>query len=206
VHASKSPTSLRSRGRRATVARGSRPPLAATIAALVVALAVLICRPAAAAGPGCDPARPATAHRAGGIAVSPSPADAPIPCATIAGNSAESATVSVAPSGTLFYAPVLQHGIPGALGDAALVARSRDLGDSWEPRDPGLPAHFSLVPWMHVDPVTARLWLATPLPSLCGANISWSDDEGEHWQTNPSVGCPGQGALKVPSQTLSLLA
>jgi hypothetical protein len=160
-------------------------------------LAVLIGRPAAAAGPGCDPARPATAHRAGGIVLSPSPAGAPIPCATIAGNSTESATVSVAPSGTVFYAPVLQHGIPGALGDPALVARSRDLGDSWEPRDPGLPAHFSLVPWMHVDPVTARLWLATPLPTLCGANISWSDDEGEHWQTNPSVGCPGEGALKV---------
>lgn len=178
------------------VVRGPRAPSLAILSTLLVAVAA-ICRPASAAGPGCDAARPAIAHRAGGIAISPAPSGAPIPCATITGNSAESAVLSVAPSGTIFYAPVLQHGIPGALGDAALVARSRDLGDSWEARDPGLPAHFPLVPWMHVDPATARLWLATPLPSLCGANISWSDDEGEHWQTNPSVGCPGQGALKV---------
>src|SRR5262249_4678687 len=121
----------------------------------------------------------------------------PIPCATMTGNSSESAAVGITPRGTVFYAPVLEHGVPAALADPALVARSRNGGASWEPVDPGPPPHFSLVPWMHVDPNTARLLLATPVPSLCGAAISWSDDEGEHWMTNPKVGCPGQGALKV---------
>lgn len=178
-------------------ARRLRARTAATVLTLVVSLAVPVAGRSAPLGPGCDPSRPAVPHHGGGVAVVPAPSGAPIPCATVTGNTTESATISVAPSGTVFYAPVLAHGIPAALADPSLVARSRDLGASWEPRDPGLPAHFSLVPWMHVDPGTSRLWLATPLPTLCGADISWSDDEGEHWQTNPSAGCPGEGALKV---------
>jgi hypothetical protein len=50
---------------------------------------------------------------------------------------------------------------------------------------------------MSVDPQTSRMWFATALPSLCGARISWSDDDGEHWQSNPSVGCPAQGGEKL---------
>jgi hypothetical protein len=50
---------------------------------------------------------------------------------------------------------------------------------------------------MSVDPSTSRVWFATTLPTLCGARISWSDDSGRSWQTNPSVGCPAQGAEKL---------
>ena len=50
---------------------------------------------------------------------------------------------------------------------------------------------------MSVDPHTSRIWFATTLPSLCGARISWSDDDGDHWKTNPSVGCPAQGGEKL---------
>ena len=63
---------------------------------------------------------------------------------------------------------------------------------------PGGPTTGGLVPpWMSIDPDTSRIWFATTLPSLCGARISWSDDDGDHWQTNPSVGCPAQGGEKL---------
>src|SRR5262245_39029125 len=181
--------------------RNPRPRTAA-VAALIVALAAAgAARAAPLAGPGCDPSRPAVPHRAGGVAApSEPPAGAPIPCATLTGPTTESATMGVAASGTVSYAPRLPSSALGspALALPALVARSVDLGATWEPRDPGLPPPaLSLVPWMHVDPTTSRLWLAVPQPRFCGAEISWSDDDGENWQTNPSVGCPGQGALKV---------
>jgi hypothetical protein len=78
------------------------------------------------------------------------------------------------------------------------VVRSRDLGATWTTLASGGPTTGGLVPpWMSVDPQTSRMWFATALPSLCGARISWSDDDGEHWQSNPSVGCPAQGGEKL---------
>jgi hypothetical protein len=56
---------------------------------------------------------------------------------------------------------------------------------------------------MSIDRQTRRIWFATaissgvPVPSACGARISWSDDGGNHWQTNPFVGCSAEGAEKV---------
>ena len=153
-----------------------------------------------ASGPGCDPLRPAVAHHAGAAAALPVPLDPPIPCATLTGATTESAAVGVAASGAVFYAPLFQTAAPpgpATLGLPVLAARSLDQGASWESRDPTMPAGFSIVPWMHVDPTTSRLWLATPTATFCGAQIAWSDDEGEQWHINPSVGCPGQGALKI---------
>jgi hypothetical protein len=128
------------------------------------------------------------------------PPDPPIPCATLTGTTTESAAVGIAASGAVFYAPLFQTEAPpssATLGLPVLAGRSLDQGATWEPRDPTLPAGFSIVPWMHVDPTTSRLWLATPTTRFCGAQIAWSDDEGEQWHVNPSVGCPGQGALKI---------
>jgi hypothetical protein len=47
------------------------------------------------------------------------------------------------------------------------------------------------------DPETGRIWFASVLPPLCGAEISWSDDDGRTWQTNPTVGCPGMGSMRI---------
>jgi Alpha/beta hydrolase domain len=185
------------------------PPTVALVVTLIVLLALLVVISHASSsvgagqpvplGPGCDRSRPAVPHYAGGTPAPAQESGAPIPCATFTGNTTESAAIGLAESGTVFYAPLLETGALGipALSVPSLVARSVDQGASWDPRDPGIPPSLSLVPWMHVDPRTSRLWLATPQLTFCGAEISWSDDEGEHWHTNPSVGCPGQGALKV---------
>lgn len=75
------------------------------------------------------------------------------------------------------------------------VARSRNLGASWTALRSGGPTTGGLVPpWMSVDPVTSRIWFLTTLPGLEGARLSWSDDDGRHWQTNAAVGCRGPGA------------
>lgn len=185
--------------------RVESPRTVVMVRALIMSLGMTVTSHASAAmggelGPGCDPSRPAVPHYAGAAAAPPLSSGAPIPCATFTGNTTESATIGVAASGTVFYAPLLQSGALGlaALSLPALVARSFDQGAGWEARDPGMPPpSLSLVPWMHVDPTTSRLWIATPQQTFCGAEISWSDDEGVHWQTNPSVGCPGQGALKL---------
>jgi hypothetical protein len=50
---------------------------------------------------------------------------------------------------------------------------------------------------MSVDPKTSRIWFTTTLPDLCGARVSWSDDDGDHWQTGAGVPCPSQGGEKL---------
>jgi hypothetical protein len=119
---------------------------------------------------------------------------------TVVGQSTESATVGVTRGGSLVYAPVNRNSSapPANLVGPELVVRSRDLGASWSDLDSGFPPHGSGVPpWMHVDPATSRIWFATALASLCGAEVSWSDDGGEHWQTNQAVGCPGMGSMRL---------
>jgi hypothetical protein len=78
------------------------------------------------------------------------------------------------------------------------------MAATWTGLTSGGPTTGGLVPpWMSIAPQTNRIWFATaiasgvPVPSACDARISWSDDGGKHWQTNPLVGCPGEGAEKV---------
>src|SRR5262245_50616142 len=52
-------------------------------------------------GPGCDPSRPAVAHRLGGQRLARQPAHRPIPCPTVVGQTSESATVGVTRSGAV---------------------------------------------------------------------------------------------------------
>src|SRR6516162_1549610 len=152
-------------------------------------------------GPGCDPSRPAVAHRLGGQRLARQPAHPPIPCLTVVGQTSESATVGVTRSGAVLYAPLLQNSAApptNVLQGPEFVVRSNDRGATWTTLDSGGPTTGGLVPpWMSVDPHTSRIWFATTLPSLCGARISWSDDDGDHWRTNPSVGCPAQGGEKL---------
>jgi hypothetical protein len=174
--------------------------------ALGVGLALLVSAPSAVAkqgpdGPGCDPARPAVAHYSGGIPAPGTRASAPVPCMTFVGTTSEAGSVGVTRSGSLFYAPLLENTSPppqNTLQGPEWVVRSRDLGATWTKLDSGGPTTSGLVPpWMSIDPDTSRIWFATALPSLCGARISWSDDDGDHWRTNPSVGCPAQGGEKL---------
>src|SRR5262249_54123948 len=152
-------------------------------------------------GPGCDPSRPAGPHRLGGQRLARQPAHRPIPCLTVVGQTSESATVGVTRSGAVLYAPLLQNSAApptNVLQGPEFVVRSNDRGVRWTTLDSGGPTTGGLVPpWMSVDPHTSRIWFATTLPSLCGARISWSDDNGNRLQTNPAVGCPARGGEKV---------
>jgi hypothetical protein len=157
-------------------------------------------------GPGCDPARPAIATYVGGAVLSPQPARAPIPCETVVGTTSEAADVGVL-GRSVFYSPLLLNtSTPpqNTLEGPEEVARSTDGGTTWTGLNSGGPTTGGLVPpWMSIDPQTRRIWFATAIssgvevPSACGARISWSDDGGDHWQTNPLVGCPGEGAEKL---------
>jgi hypothetical protein len=159
------------------------------------------------AGPGCDPARPAVASYAGGVVLSPQPARAPIPCATVVGTTSEAADVGFLGPGSVFYAPLLLNtSTPpqNTLQGPEQVAKSQDGGATWTGLSSGGPTTGGLVPpWMSIDRRTRRIWFATAIasgvdvPSACGARISWSDDGGRRWQTNPFVGCPAEGAEKV---------
>ncbi|HJW69548.1 MAG TPA: sialidase family protein, partial [Candidatus Binatia bacterium] len=83
------------------------------------------------------------------------------------------------------------------------VVRSRDLGATWTPLNTESPATGGLVPpWMSIDPQTSRIWFVRTLPALCGARIDWSDDDGESWQTNSSVGCNAPGELAQGGEKL----
>jgi hypothetical protein len=68
------------------------------------------------------------------------------------------------------------------------VVRSRDNGTTWEVVSPpaSMPPATSLDPFLTRDVVTGRLY-ADHLRVDC-TTLSWSDDEGETWRSNP-LGC-----------------
>jgi hypothetical protein len=185
-----------------------------TVALLATTLA-LICPAPAGATPrasatlriggtphaGCQGWRRAVAHHAGGVTLEPQPFTRPMPCAVFLGGSSESALVGATSDGAVFYASVLGNSLPApwdTLVGPESVTRSLDGGARWTTLPSGGPATGGLVPpWMDVDPQTNRVWFVTPLGDLCGARISWSDDDGQRWTTNPSVGCPGMGSDRV---------
>jgi len=120
---------------------------------------------------------------------------------TFVGQSVEAATIGITSSGVVLYAPRTDNSAKpptNVLQGPEFVVRSRNLGASWTALGSGGPTTGGLVPpWMDVDPDTSRVWFVTTLPNLCGARISWSDDDGSHWRTNPKVGCPGMGSERV---------
>src|SRR5512132_2117583 len=152
-------------------------------------------------GPGCDRSRPAVAHLAGGVRVQGHRGSAPIPCMTFVGTTSESAAVGVGRSGSVFYAPLLENNSPppqNTVQGPEWVVRSRDLGTTWTKLGSGGPTTGGLVPpWMSIDPRTSRIWFVTTQPRLCGARVSWSDDDGDQWRTGAGVPCPSQGGEKL---------
>lgn len=179
-------------------AGGASAIAAAALAALSIAPATAR---AATLRTGCDSSRPATAYRVGAGTLPRQPQDPPIPCLSVIDRrTSESADVGVLRSGRILYAPLVENSYPAPLDDKgpAEIAASDDGGASWHAIVPGDTNHIlDVPPWMSVDPHTQRIWFATVLPDLCGAEISWSDDGGSRWQTNPVVGCPAMGSESV---------
>lgn len=94
-------------------------------------------------------------------------------------------TMGVNKDGHLFYV-----GVPG-LG--AEIMRSNDQGETWTKVSPGLAGHNShpvtLDPYVFVDEWTSRVF-TIDLTVAC-SYLSFSDDEGESWTTNPlACGAP----------------
>jgi hypothetical protein len=149
----------------------------------------------------CDRARPAVAHYRGAVRIPSRRRSAPIPCEAFVGPTSEAAPVGVTRRGSVFYAPLLENTSPppqNTLKGPEWVVRSRNLGKSWTKLDSGGPRTAGLVPpWMSVDPSTSRIWFTTTLPALCGAQVSWSDDDGRRWHTGTNVPCPSQGGQKL---------
>ena len=89
-------------------------------------------------------------------------------------------TVGVDADGTLFVT---------ALDDATgapVLMRSEDQGQSWT--RVGSPFHVvTFDPYVYVDPATGRVFQDDIQPIGCGW-LSFSDDKGESWTTNP-LGC-----------------
>src|SRR5437899_1862392 len=78
----------------------------------------------ATSGPGCDPALPVVAHRAGGQVVTlPAASALPVACAVETGYASSESTIAVSGSGALIYSPALTENS---------MARSADAGASWQ--------------------------------------------------------------------------
>src|SRR5947209_7214715 len=175
----------------------------AVVALVAVTALVLGAESSAAAAvrlrTGCDSSRPAIAYRVG--VGHRARAERLIPCVEVVpGRAGESANVALLRSGRLLYAPLVENSYPAPLDDRgpAVLAASDDGGARWRTIVPGDTNHIlDVPPWMDVDPHTQRIWFATVLPDLCGAEISWSDNAGRSWSTNPLVGCPAMGSERV---------
>lgn len=162
-------------------------------------------KPPAAPVANCDRSRPAIASEAGGQEISPQPSSAPIPCESVIGTSSESADVGVVDPKTVLFAPLLLNTATppeNVRQGPEEVVRTNNGGHTWKRLSSGGPTTGGLAPpWMSVDPETHRIWFVTPIMTApeeaCGARISWSDDSGSTWATNPHVACPGEGAEKL---------
>jgi len=150
---------------------------------------------------GCAWSRPAIAYEVGKGKVQEPKRKAPVPCLqVVSGRTSESANVAVLPSGRILYAPLIGNDQPAPLDDEgpAEVAASDDGGHTWKLLNlGGQQRALEVPPWLDVDPQTHRIWFATALPDLCGAELSWSDDAGSSFTTNPLVGCPAMGSERV---------
>ncbi len=142
--------------------------------------------------PGCDPRRVAQAHTAGGVLVSPQPANAPVSCASSTDQASVDTSIVVLPDGgDLLVAPV---------GSTALL-RSSDQGATWGAplTPPGAPTTAADHPWLWQDAQSHRLFynlfFGISGTGACadgsGALLWTSDDEGHTWESAP-VGCGSQ--------------
>src|SRR2546423_1139084 len=100
-------------------------------------------------GPGCDASRPAVAHHAGGVVVSPPPAGGPVACSVSTGFPGAESHLVVTDQGTVIYTPAV---VPsGALGTGEGPGADADADQQGNANPAGLAvsnddgAHWSLV-------------------------------------------------------------
>jgi hypothetical protein len=123
----------------------------------------------------------AIAHYEGGKVIRKGAAAAAAPEAVLysPGVDALEPTLGLNEEGDVFFV-----GVPGA---GASIMRSTDEGETWEDKSPnlaGVKSHpVTLDPYVYVDEWTGRVF-TIDLTVAC-SYMSYSDDKGESWVTNP---------------------
>src|SRR3954452_11502118 len=171
---------------------------------------LLLAPSAHAAGPGCDPSRPAVAHHAGGKVVDLA-APVRIPCATETGYFTGETGIGVTQTGRVWFS--------AADWEWALV-RSDDKGGHWQryavPGPQAYPGCYAATSpatcsdteqdkynsvgdaYLLVDRDSSRtFWSKTYGFAVC-SSLNFSDD-GEDWHAVTRFGCPGGDYGKLAS-------
>jgi hypothetical protein len=109
------------------------------------------------------------------------------------GHTAGEPTLGITSTGTLFYAAIQFYDAPTGRSIRTDVMRSRDQGLTWADVSPHLPTGDNAPPttgdpYIYVDPATDRVFNFDMFPGLTCGFLSWSDDEGDTWESNP-IGC-----------------
>ena len=142
-------------------------------------------------GPGCAPARPAVAHRAGGVIVDDPQGAAPIPCAVSTGFRTGEVSLVVTNEGTILFQPAWSAGTDD--GQPFGVLRSVDQGATWEFIDPGVeqPRTRENDMWMWADRQTGRVFWTNdnelPVGKVAPPRVDYSDDGGRTWMSSALI-------------------
>lgn len=121
------------------------------------------------------------AHGPGGKRISSKKAKKRAPVAKIyaVGHDSWEPTIGIIEDGAVFYSAF-------AASNIVDVMRSKDSGKTWEivsPKIGSVNRHVSADPYVYVDPDTSRVF-TIDLYVACSI-LSYSDDSGESWITNP---------------------
>ncbi|HUR70222.1 MAG TPA: sialidase family protein [Candidatus Thermoplasmatota archaeon] len=98
----------------------------------------------------------------------------------LTGAAATEPTIGVTPEGVVFMTAMMKN--PTGRNQPTLM-RSMDKGQTWEAAGPITHVNTN-DPMVYVDPDTGRVFMSDILPLSC-TFLSWSDDAGESWTTNP---------------------
>jgi hypothetical protein len=139
---------------------------------------------------GAMPSAALLAHRDGALVPIPNDVGTPVGALFGLGVEAFEPTMGVTSDGALYYAATAR-GV--AIGFEPLVMKSVDAGETWTDVSPRLPTDHAVPPetndpYLYVDPLTDRVFQFAMAPILTCSVLSWSDDGGASWTTNPH-GC-----------------
>ncbi|MEA3190320.1 MAG: hypothetical protein QOD77_902 [Thermoplasmata archaeon] len=100
-------------------------------------------------------------------------------------------TLGVDADGNIYYATTPENGV--AVGFGPGVHLSQDDGVTWADVGPRLPTGQPAPPetndpYVYVDAATGRVFQFAMAPILLCSTLSWSDDQGAAWTSNPK-GC-----------------